>query len=41
MLGEFEGESGKYDALTFWEQIDKGQQFTDNKKFLTVIPVVL
>lgn len=31
----------KYDRLTFWEQLDAGQQFTLNKKFLTIVPIVL
>ena len=34
-------DQGKYDHLTFWEQIDGGSQFTNTKKFLTVIPVVM
>jgi hypothetical protein len=40
----FKGSAGyneKYDRLTFWEQIDNGMQYTLNKKFLTVIPIVL
>ena len=31
----------KYDRLTFWEQLDGGTQYTLNKKFLTIIPIVL
>ena len=34
-------DQGQYDKLTFWEQIDSGSQFTDNKKFFTVFPVAL
>ena len=32
---------GKYDSLTFWEQLDDGVQFTNNRKFLTIVPVAL
>lgn len=32
---------GKYDGLTFWEQLDDGVQYTSNRKFLTLVPVVL
>jgi hypothetical protein len=32
---------GKYDSLTFWEQLDDGMQNTANRKFLTVVPVAL
>ena len=32
---------GKYDALTFWEQIDDGQQWTPNRKVLMIIPVAV
>lgn len=34
-------DNGKYDKLTWWEQVDKGQQNTTKKKILTAIPVVL
>jgi len=34
-------DQGKYDHLTFWEQIDGGSQFTDTKKFFTIIPVAI
>ena len=34
-------DQGKYDHLTFWEQIDGGSQFTDTKKFFTIIPVAM
>lgn len=36
-----EMDQGKYDQLTFWEQLDDGVQNTDNRKFFTVVPVVL
>lgn len=32
---------GKYDSLTFWEQLDDGVQNTNTRKFLTIVPVVL
>ena len=32
---------GKYDGLTFWEQLDDGVQNTSNRKFLTLVPVAL
>ena len=35
------GYDDKYDRLTFWEQLDGGQQYTLNKKFLTIVPIVL
>jgi hypothetical protein len=34
-------DGGKYDKLTWWEQVDKGQQNTMKKKLLTLIPLVL
>ena len=34
-------DQGIYNRLTWWEQIDNGQQLTRNRKFLTVVPVVL
>ncbi|QDZ23545.1 ORMDL domain-containing protein [Chloropicon primus] len=34
-------DQGKYDHLTFWEQVDGGSQFTDNKKFFTIIPIAI
>jgi len=33
--------SGKYDGLTFWEQIDDGFQFTSTRKFLILVPLIL
>jgi ORMDL family len=32
---------GKYDKLTFWEQLDSGTQYTPTRKFLTLVPVLL
>ncbi|KAE9445758.1 hypothetical protein C3L33_22344, partial [Rhododendron williamsianum] len=37
----FPDDQGIYNALTWWEQIDHGKQLTRNRKFLTVVPVVL
>lgn len=34
-------DQGKYDYLTFWEQLDGGVQHTANRKFFTLVPVVL
>ena len=34
-------DQGKWDALTFWEQLDDGIQGTTTRKFFTVVPVVL
>ncbi|TKA54694.1 hypothetical protein B0A53_03101 [Rhodotorula sp. CCFEE 5036] len=33
--------SGVYDNLTLWEQIDSGAQYTPAKKWLTTLPIVL
>ncbi|KAI9735810.1 MAG: hypothetical protein M1834_001275 [Cirrosporium novae-zelandiae] len=37
----FEFNSGAYDRLNMWEQMDSGEQHTPNKKFLVMVPVVL
>ncbi|KAF5938512.1 hypothetical protein HYC85_022771 [Camellia sinensis] len=37
----FAEDQGIYNRLTWWEQIDSGKQLTRNRKFLTVVPVVL
>eukprot|EP00245_Coleochaete_scutata_P006784 TRINITY_DN21569_c0_g1_i1.p1 TRINITY_DN21569_c0_g1~~TRINITY_DN21569_c0_g1_i1.p1 ORF type:complete len:182 (+),score=26.56 TRINITY_DN21569_c0_g1_i1:147-692(+) len=37
----FSEDQGVYDKLTWWEQVDSGKQLTRNRKFLTVLPVVL
>ncbi|KAM0935115.1 putative ORMDL family protein [Dioscorea sansibarensis] len=37
----FAEDQGMYNNLTWWEQIDNGKQLTRNRKFLTVVPVVL
>jgi len=34
-------DQGRYDNLTFWEQIDHGRQYTRNRKLMTLVPVVL
>ena len=34
-------DQGKYDKLTFWEQLDDGMQNTSNRKFFAVVPVAL
>lgn len=34
-------DSGKYDALTFWEQVDNEAYGTLNRKLFTVVPLVL
>lgn len=37
----FEFNSGAYDNLTMWEQIDNGDQYTPTKKFLMMVPIGL
>ncbi|CAD6566934.1 MAG: hypothetical protein CYPHOPRED_001278 [Cyphobasidiales sp. Tagirdzhanova-0007] len=37
----FESNSGVYDRLTLWEQIDGGAQYTPAKKMLTSLPIIL
>ncbi|KAJ0630773.1 putative ORMDL family protein [Helianthus annuus] len=37
----FADDQGIYNRLTWWEQIDSGKQLTRNRKFLTLVPVVL
>ncbi|XP_024017031.1 uncharacterized protein LOC112090299 [Morus notabilis] len=37
----FADDQGIYNRLTWWEQIDNSKQLTRNRKFLTVVPVVL
>lgn len=32
---------GEFDALTVWEQLDNGEQYTPARKFLTAFPVLL
>jgi len=36
-----EEDQGKWDSLTFWEQLDDGVQGTMTRKFFTVVPVIL
>ncbi|KAI9227172.1 MAG: ORMDL family, partial [Piptocephalis tieghemiana] len=37
----FQYEQGDFDSMTLWEQIDQGEQYTDTKKYLTAVPVLL
>ena len=37
----FESNSGVWDRLTMWEQIDGGEQYTPAKKWLTSLPICL
>ena len=37
----FEFNSGAYDNLNMWEQIDNGDQYTPSKKFLLSVPIIL
>jgi hypothetical protein len=37
----FDFNSGAYDNLNMWEQIDNEQQFTPTKKYLLSVPIVL
>uniref|UniRef100_A0A7S0F517 ORM1-like protein 3 n=1 Tax=Hanusia phi TaxID=3032 RepID=A0A7S0F517_9CRYP len=37
----WEDDSGKYDGMTYWEQIDDGVENTGNRKFLRIVPLVL
>ncbi|GJP42548.1 hypothetical protein CLOM_g2101 [Closterium sp. NIES-68] len=37
----FAEDQGLYDRLTWWEQIDGRRQLTPNRKFLTLVPVLL
>ena len=37
----FEFNSGAYDNLNMWEQIDNGAQYTPAKKFLLSVPIIL
>lgn len=37
----FDQNSGAYDHLTLWEQIDQGYQYTPAKKYLTSLPIGL
>jgi hypothetical protein len=40
-FGGFFGDDGRFDSLTWWEQIDNGEQHTSNRKFLTIVPLLL
>ncbi|EWC48976.1 Uncharacterized protein DRE_00281 [Drechslerella stenobrocha 248] len=37
----FDFNSGAYDNLNMWEQMDNGDQYTPSKKFLTSMPILL
>lgn len=37
----FDFNSGAYDNLNMWEQIDNGDQYTPAKKFLLLVPIGL
>jgi hypothetical protein len=37
----FDFNSGAYDNLNMWEQIDNGAQYTPAKKFLLMVPIAL
>ncbi|KAF2276753.1 Orm1 type endoplasmic reticulum protein [Westerdykella ornata] len=37
----FDFNSGAYDNLNMWEQIDNGDQYTPTKKFLLMVPIAL
>ncbi|KAL5445266.1 hypothetical protein PMIN06_008134 [Paraphaeosphaeria minitans] len=37
----FDFNSGAYDNLNMWEQIDNGDQYTPAKKFLLIFPIAL
>lgn len=37
----FDFNSGAFDQLNMWEQMDNGAQYTPAKKFLTAVPIVL
>jgi hypothetical protein len=37
----FDFNSGAYDNLNMWEQIDNGDQYTPTKKYLLSVPIIL
>eukprot|EP00123_Amoebidium_parasiticum_P010552 comp20180_c0_seq1/m.25025 comp20180_c0_seq1/g.25025 ORF comp20180_c0_seq1/g.25025 comp20180_c0_seq1/m.25025 type:complete len:168 (-) comp20180_c0_seq1:104-607(-) len=37
----FDQDQGKYARLTYWEQLDYGEQYTTVRKFYTLVPMVL
>ena len=40
----FEGQVdnyGQYSKLTFWEQLDNGQQYSPTRKLLMAVPIIL
>eukprot|EP00124_Ichthyophonus_hoferi_P000854 Ihof_evm7s36 gene=Ihof_evmTU7s36 len=36
----FDQDQGKYARLTYWEQLDYGEQYTVLRKFYTLVPIV-
>lgn len=40
-LLSWEDENGKYDKMTYWEQIDGGRHYSSNRKFLMIVPTIL
>jgi hypothetical protein len=34
-------DTGMYDHMTFWQQLDGGYSWTPNKKVLTMVPILL
>mmetsp|Transcript_26492 Transcript_26492/g.69658 ORF Transcript_26492/g.69658 Transcript_26492/m.69658 type:complete len:144 (-) Transcript_26492:533-964(-) len=40
-LLDFNAWNGKYDKLTYWEQVDGGRHYSNNRKFLMIVPTVL
>jgi len=37
----WDDDGGKYDGMTYWEQIDNGIENTGNRKFLRIVPIIL
>ena len=37
----FDEAQGRYQLLTAWEQIDGGEQYTNTRKFYTIVPILL
>jgi hypothetical protein len=41
LLLSWENTNGKYDKMTYWEQIDGGRHYSSNRKFLMIVPMIL
>ena len=41
LLLSWEDKNGKYDKMTYWEQIDGGRHYSSNRKFLMIVPMIL